>query len=190
MVFVTIASRMILATGHSARDIFQLLQGQGIEIEAKAFALGVRIEHPQELIDSIQYHCALRGEYLPPASYSLVAQEQGRGVFSFCMCPGGIIAPASTAPGEIIVNGWSPSKRNNPYANSGTVVAVGESDFAKAGFKGPLAAMQYQAMVEKAAFREGGGGLTAPAQRMTDYLSGKRSTNLPDCSYLPGVRSA
>jgi uncharacterized FAD-dependent dehydrogenase len=181
---------MILATGHSARDVFQLLHDQKLEIEAKPFALGVRIEHPQELIDSIQYHCALRGEYLPPASYSLVAQEQGRGVFSFCMCPGGIIAPASTAPGEIVVNGWSPSKRNNPFANSGTVVAVSEIDFAKAGFTGPLAAMQYQSMVEQAAFREGGGALKAPAQRMVDYLRGKRSNKLPDCSYLPGVRSA
>lgn len=181
---------LILATGHSARDIFELLHELGLEIEAKPFALGVRIEHPQELIDSIQYHCAVRGEYLPPASYSLVAQEQGRGVFSFCMCPGGIIAPASTAPGEIVVNGWSPSKRNNPYANSGTVVAVSEIDFAKAGFTGPLAAMRYQAMVEQAAYQAGGGGLKAPAQRMVDYLRGKRSRSLPDCSYLPGVHSA
>lgn len=184
------AKAVILATGHSARDIFTMLHGQGILIEAKPFALGVRIEHPQELIDSIQYHCALRGEYLPPAAYSLVAQENGRGVFSFCMCPGGIIAPASTAPGEIVVNGWSPSKRNNPYANSGTVVAVGEDDFAKAGFSGPLAAMHYQARVEENAFREGGGGLTAPAQRMVDYTNGRRSFNLPDSSYLPGLKSA
>lgn len=184
------AGAVILATGHSARDVFQLLHDQQIQIEAKPFALGVRIEHPQELIDSIQYHCAVRGDYLPPAAYSLVAQEYGRGVFSFCMCPGGIIAPASTAPGEVVVNGWSPSKRNNPYANSGTVVSVNEQDFAKAGFTGALAAMQYQAMVERKAFEAGGGSLVAPAQRMADYVSGKRSQSLPDCSYLPGIRSA
>ena len=183
------AEAVILATGHSARDIFTMLHAQNILIEAKPFALGVRIEHPQELIDSIQYHCALRGEYLPPASYSLVAQEFGRGVFSFCMCPGGIIAPAATAPGEIVVNGWSPSKRNNPYANSGTVVAVDEKDFTGAGFTGPLAAMHYQAMVEQQAFIKGGGALVAPAQRMTDYVTGKLSAKLPDCSYIPGINS-
>jgi uncharacterized FAD-dependent dehydrogenase len=184
------ARSLILATGHSARDIFSLLHAQGIAIEAKPFALGVRIEHPQELIDSIQYHCAVRGDFLPPASYSLVAQEFGRGVFSFCMCPGGIIAPASTAPGEIVVNGWSPSKRNNPYANSGTVVAVDERDFAAAGFTGELAAMHYQGMVEQRAFEQGGGALQAPAQRMADYVAGARSQSLPDCSYLPGITSA
>jgi uncharacterized FAD-dependent dehydrogenase len=184
------ASAVILATGHSARDMFELLHAQNILIEAKPFALGVRIEHPQELIDSIQYHCALRGEYLPPASYSLVAQEYGRGVFSFCMCPGGIIAPAATSSGEIVVNGWSPSKRNNPFANSGTVVAVDEKDFAAAGFAGPLAAMQYQAMIEQRAFVKGGGALRAPAQRMADYAVGKPSQSLPDCSYLPGISSA
>jgi uncharacterized FAD-dependent dehydrogenase len=184
------ANTVVLATGHSARDIFSLLHQQSILIEAKPFALGVRIEHPQELIDSIQYHCALRGDYLPPAAYSLVAQEYGRGVFSFCMCPGGIIAPAATAPGEVVVNGWSPSKRNNPYANSGTVVAVNEQDFAAAGFHGPLAAVQFQAAVEAKAYEAGGGQLVAPAQRMADYVAGKRSQSLPDCSYLPGIKSA
>jgi len=184
------ASAVILATGHSARDIFTLLHDKGIEIEAKPFALGVRIEHPQQLIDQSQYHCNIRGEYLPPASYSLVAQEYGRGVFSFCMCPGGIIAPAATDHGEIVVNGWSPSKRNNPYANSGTVVAVDEKDFAKYGFKGPLAAMHYQRMVEQQAYKIGGGKLVAPAQRMADFVSDKHSSTLPDCSYLPGVHSA
>ncbi len=184
------ASAVILATGHSARDIFTLLHDKGIEIEAKPFALGVRIEHPQQLIDQAQYHCNIRGEYLPPASYSLVAQEYGRGVFSFCMCPGGIIAPAATDHGEIVVNGWSPSKRNNPYANSGTVVAVDEKDFAKYGFKGPLAAMHYQRMVEQQAYKIGGGKLVAPAQRMTDFVNDKHSSTLPDCSYLPGVHSA
>ncbi len=181
---------VILATGHSARDIFTLLHNRGITVECKPFALGVRIEHPQLIIDRSQYHCVTRDPYLPPASYSLVAQENGRGVFSFCMCPGGIIAPAATAPGEIVVNGWSPSKRNNPYANSGTVVAVDERDFAAYKFTGPLAAMQYQQMVEQKAFEIGGGNLVAPAQRMADFVDGKISSTLPDCSYLPGIHSA
>ena len=181
---------IILATGHSARDVFMLLHRKGIAIESKPFALGVRIEHPQLLIDQSQYHCSVRDPFLPPASYSVVAQESGRGVFSFCMCPGGIIAPAATAPGEIVVNGWSPSKRNNPYANSGTVVAVDERDFAAYKFTGPLAAMHYQQMVEQKAFDTGGGRLVAPAQRMTDFVSGKLSSTLPGCSYLPGIHSA
>ncbi len=184
------AKIVILATGHSARDIFALLHYKGIEVEAKPFALGVRIEHPQALIDSIQYRCEVRDEHLPPASYSVVAQENGRGVFSFCMCPGGIIAPASTNPGEVVVNGWSPSKRNNPYANSGTVVAVDMKDYAQYGFTGPLAGMQYQQMVEQRAFEIGGGNLVAPAQRMADFTSNKVSSTLPDCSYLPGIKSA
>lgn len=180
---------LILATGHSARDIFELLHKKEIEIECKPFALGVRIEHPQSLIDTIQYHCAVRDEHLPPASYSAVQQEYGRGVFSFCMCPGGIIAPAATNPGEVVVNGWSPSKRNNPYANSGTVVAVNEQDFARYGFTGPLAAMHYQRMVEQKAYEAGGGKLVAPAQRMGDFVSDKVSSTLPGCSYLPGIHS-
>ncbi|MFA6150202.1 MAG: FAD-binding protein [Chitinophagaceae bacterium] len=182
-------TKLILATGHSARDIFELLERKNILIEAKPFALGVRIEHPQALIDSIQYSCTVRDEHLPPASYSLVNQENGRGVFSFCMCPGGIIAPASTAPGEVVVNGWSPSKRNNPYANSGTVVAVDERDFAKCGFAGNLAGMQFQQMVERNCFKAGGGNLVAPAQRMVDFVNGKSSSTLPDCSYIPGLNS-
>jgi hypothetical protein len=181
---------VILATGHSARDVFTLLHDKKIEVEAKPFALGVRIEHPQLLIDQLQYHCKIRDEYLPPASYSVVAQENGRGVFSFCMCPGGIIAPAATNPGEIVVNGWSPSKRNNPYANSGTVVAVDETDYAKYGFTGPLAGMMFQQMVEQKAFKIGGGKLVAPAQRMGDFTENKVSSTLPDCSYLPGIHSA
>jgi uncharacterized FAD-dependent dehydrogenase len=180
---------VILATGHSARDIFTLLHAKNIEIESKPFALGVRIEHPQQLIDQIQYRCTIRDEYLPPASYSVVAQEYGRGVFSFCMCPGGIIAPAATAPGEVVVNGWSPSKRNNPYANSGTVVAVDEKDYAKYGFNGPLAGMHFQQMVEQRAFQVGGGKLVAPAQRMADFVDNRISATLPDCSYLPGIHS-
>ncbi|SKA07037.1 hypothetical protein SAMN04488128_102586 [Chitinophaga eiseniae] len=183
------ARHVILATGHSARDIFIMLHRQNILLEAKPFALGVRVEHPQELIDSAQYHCDLRGEYLPPASYSLVEQVEGRGVFSFCMCPGGIIAPAATDPGELVVNGWSPSKRDNPYANSGMVVTVDESDFAPFAHHGPLAAMYYQQAVERQAFLAGGGHFVAPAQRMTDFVKGKVSATLPNCSYIPGVNS-
>ncbi|MDI9320010.1 MAG: FAD-binding protein [Phycisphaerales bacterium] len=182
-------SRLILATGHSARDIFELLERKHILIEAKPFALGVRIEHPQALIDSIQYSCPMRGDYLPPASYSLVSQEKGRGVFSFCMCPGGIIAPAATAPGELVVNGWSPSKRNNPFANSGTVVAVDQRDFRQYGFSGNLAGMYLQQMIERSCFAAGGGNLVAPAQRMVDFVQGKASSTLPDCSYIPGISS-
>lgn len=178
---------VILATGHSARDVFRMLHRRNILIEAKDFALGVRIEHPQELIDSIQYHCTTRSPYLPPASYSLSGQFEGRGVYSFCMCPGGIIAPAATAPGEVVVNGWSPSKRNNPFANSGMVVSVGAADFAPYSEYGPLAAMEFQSGVERACFAAGGGNLTAPAQRLTDFCEGKSSTDLPAVSYIPGV---
>lgn len=209
------ADAVILATGHSARDIFQLLHSRQIEIEFKPFALGVRVEHPQSLIDSIQYHLSpitfvpadrsnvrtvqadkhdniplTRGEFLPPASYSLVQQVQGKGVFSFCMCPGGIIAPAATDCGEIVVNGWSPSKRNNPYANSGIVVTADEQmakDFRK---QGPLAGLFLQRSVEQKAFVAGGGKLVAPAQRLVDFANGKISSDLPQCSYLPGIRSA
>lgn len=181
---------VILATGHSARDMFEHLYQQKIHIEAKPFALGVRVEHPQELIDSIQYHCATRDPLLPPASYSLVHQVDGKGVFSFCMCPGGIIAAAATGPGEIVVNGWSPSKRNNPYANAGIVVAIGPEDYHKAsGDPSPLAAMAYQQAVEQQAYLLGGGRLVAPAQRLTDLINGTTSSSLPGCSYHPGVRS-
>ena len=181
---------IILATGHSARDIFYLLDRHRVLIEAKPFALGVRAEHSQEIINQSQYHYKKgqeRSPYLPPASYSLVSQEVGRGVFSFCMCPGGIIAPASTEEGELVVNGWSPSKRDGVFANSGIVVTVDEKDFAKYGFTGPLAAMKYQQMVERNAWVAGGGHLKAPAQRMTDFVQGAVSRSLPDCSYLPGI---
>jgi uncharacterized FAD-dependent dehydrogenase len=183
------ADAVILATGHSARDIFQLLQAKKILIEAKPFALGVRVEHPQALIDTIQYHCPSRGDYLPPAAYSLVQQVNGKGVFSFCMCPGGIIAPAATNANEIVVNGWSPSKRNNPYANSGIVVSVEEKNVQPFKKYGPLAAMYFQASVEEKAFKEGGGKLAAPAQRMVDFSENKISSSLPGCSYLPGIHS-
>ncbi len=182
---------VILATGHSAKDIFLLLHHKKILIESKPFALGVRVEHPQQLIDSIQYHCPERGEFLPPASYSLVQQIAGKGVFSFCMCPGGIIAPAATSPGEIVVNGWSPSKRNNHFANSGMVVSVEEKDVSSLYKKfGPLAALHFQQSVEQKAFQYGGGQLVAPAQRMVDFTEKKLSPSLPDCSYLPGIHSA
>ena len=184
------ADAVILATGHSARDIFRLLHSKKILIEAKPFALGVRVEHPQALIDSIQYHCPTRGDYLPPASYSLVQQVNGKGVFSFCMCPGGIIAPAATNENEIVVNGWSPSKRNNPYANSGIVVSVEEKNVQAFKKHGPLAAMYFQQSVEEKAFTEGGGKLVAPAQRMVDFSENRFSSSLPDCSYLPGIHSA
>jgi uncharacterized FAD-dependent dehydrogenase len=181
---------VILSTGHSARDIFQSLVKDKIMVEAKPFALGVRVEHPQELIDRIQYHCTSRGPYLPAASYSLVQQVGGKGVFSFCMCPGGIIAAAATAPGEIVVNGWSPSKRNNPYANSGIVVSIGPEEYARRKNENdPLAAMYFQQQVEQRAFQMGGGKLQAPAQRLTDFIQRRASTTLPRCSYIPGVRS-
>ncbi len=181
-------SALILATGHSARDIFELLHRKGILIEAKPFALGVRIEHPQELIDSIQYKCDSRGEFLPPASYSVVNQSLGRGVFSFCMCPGGIIAPAATAPGEIVVNGWSPSKRNNAFANSGLVVSIELADFKPYEKYGALAGMFFQAQVEQTAFQKTN-SLKAPAQRVLDFVNKKESAMLPDCSYIPGIQS-
>jgi uncharacterized FAD-dependent dehydrogenase len=193
------ADAAILATGHSARDIFHLMQKKGLAIEAKPFALGVRVEHPQTLIDSIQYHCPVRDKHLPPASYGLVEQVKERGVFSFCMCPGGIIAPAATNPGELVVNGWSPSKRNNPYANSGMVVQVEKDDAIKYLQKNTrekhiaeddaLNLLYFQQSIEEKAFAAGGGNLQAPAQRMADFCNNKISADLPDCSYLPGIVS-
>lgn len=177
---------VILATGHSARDIYQLLYNKNITIEPKPFALGVRIEHPQAVIDATQYHCDIRSEYLPPAYYSLVEQVGSRGVFSFCMCPGGIIAPCATGENEVVVNGWSPSKRNNPYANSGTVVQVTLEDVPG---DHPLKMMHFQEAIEKKAFALGGGELVAPAQRMVDFVEDRLSADLPPNSYLPGTRS-
>lgn len=181
------AKSIILATGHSARDIYELLHRKNILIEAKPFALGVRIEHPQNVIDQAQYHCDIRSEYLPPAYYSLVEQVKSRGVFSFCMCPGGIIAPCATGLDEIVVNGWSPSKRNNPYANSGTVVQVTLDDVQ--GYD-PLRMLHFQAEIEQKAFEAGGGNLVAPAQRMVDFVENRLSLDLPKNSYLPGTKSA
>ena len=199
---------VVLATGHSANDIFALLSRKKVAIEAKPFALGVRIEHPQEIIDRVQYHCILRDEHLPPASYGLVEQVHGKGVFSFCMCPGGIIAPAATSAGQLVVNGWSPSKRNNPYANSGMVVEVQKQDaldyFKEASHNkilesmfpmaqinalenDPLLLLYFQAMVEKKSFDAGGGKFVAPANRMVDFSTNKTSTTLANCSYIPGL---
>ena len=189
---------LILATGHSARDIFNLLFEKNIFVEAKPFALGVRVEHPQQIIDQIQYHCVTKDANLPPASYNLVEQVNDRGVFSFCMCPGGIIAPAATAPGEIVVNGWSPSKRNNPYANSGMVVQI-DIPTAYSFLKKqkttlpqnhPLLLLAFQQMVEKSAFELGGGLQVAPAARLVDFCNNKLSSDLPSASYLPGLISA
>ncbi|HET6767124.1 MAG TPA: NAD(P)/FAD-dependent oxidoreductase [Chitinophagaceae bacterium] len=183
-------SSVILATGHSARDIFSMLHEKKIAIEFKPFALGVRVEHPQSLIDSVQYHCLIRDEFLPPSSYSLVQQVNGKGVFSFCMCPGGIIAPAATNPNELVVNGWSPSKRNNPFANSGIVVAVEEKDILRYEKFGQLSGMYFQRDVEQKAFNAGGGKFVAPAQRLIDFCENRISPSLPACSYLPGINSA
>jgi uncharacterized FAD-dependent dehydrogenase len=181
------ADAFILATGHSARDVFELCHHKKIMVEAKPFALGVRVEHPQSLIDQARYHRQNRGAFLPPAAYSWVEQVKGKGVFSFCMCPGGIIAPAATNPGELVVNGWSPSKRNNPFANSGIVVSLEEKDWQSFKKHGPLAAMYFQQSIEKLAFQAGGGKFVAPAQRLVDFAEKKSSASLPRCSYLPGI---
>lgn len=191
-----LSDRVVLATGHSARDIFTLFHNKGIRIEAKPFALGVRIEHPQHIIDRIQYHCDVRDPLLPPASYSLVQQVQELGVYSFCMCPGGIIAPCATAPEEVVTNGWSPSKRNNPFANSGIVTGVvpsvkyltpGPSPRERGEMPAALEGMEYQRGVEHAAWIAGGRTQRAPAQRMDDFIQGKNSADLPGCSYPPGI---
>ncbi|HAD96067.1 MAG TPA: FAD-binding protein [Cryomorphaceae bacterium] len=181
---------LILATGHSARDVFELLHRKNILIEAKPFAMGVRVEHPQDLIDRIQYHGTPRGDVLPAASYKLVEQVQGRGVYSFCMCPGGFIVPAATANDELVVNGMSPSKRDNLFANSGIVVAIEPQDLKPYSKYGALAGLQYQREVEKAVWQAGGKDQTAPAQRLTDFVKGKASSSLNDCSYIPGLKSA
>jgi uncharacterized protein len=185
---------LVLATGHSARDIFELLHKKNILIESKPFALGVRVEHAQNLIDQIQYHCDVdRGPYLPASSYALVHQAKvegkERGVFSFCMCPGGFIVPAATSPGEVVVNGMSPSRRDSVFANSGIVVAVEKSDFKDFHSDGPLAAMKFQASIEQLACKTAGGTQTAPAQRLVDFVDGRISSSLLDTSYQPGLAS-
>jgi uncharacterized FAD-dependent dehydrogenase len=183
------AKKLILATGHSARDVYELLHRQYVEIEAKPFALGVRVEHAQSLIDRIQYHCPSRGPYLPPAPYNIVRQVKGRGVYSFCMCPGGIIAPCATSPGEVVTNGWSPSKRDQATANSGIVVELQAQDFKPFEKFGPLAAMEFQRTVEQKAWLEAGKTQRVPAQRLMDFVNSRQSKDLPVTSYKPGVTS-
>ena len=179
---------VVLATGHSARDIYELLHREGVRLEAKAFAMGVRIEHPQALIDSIQYHCETRGEYLPAAAYSLVSQENGRGVYSFCMCPGGFIVPAMTDAAQSVVNGMSPSGRTSPYANSGLVTEVRPADFEHLRAEwGELAGLKFQQQFEELARRNGGDRQIAPAQRVADFVAGRASASLARTSYIPGI---
>lgn len=180
--------QVILATGHSARDIFDLFVRKGWELNAKPFALGVRIEHPQSLIDTIQYHGRLNDDYLPPASYSLVTQVKDRGVYSFCMCPGGIVAPCATQPGEVVTNGWSPSKRNNPFANSGIVVSIAPEDV-QGDANDPLRCLKFQQEVEQICWEAAGKTQKVPAQRMVDFVENRRSKNLPKSSYQPGMVS-
>jgi uncharacterized protein len=183
------ANKIILATGHSARDIFELLDRKKILIEAKPFALGVRAEHPQRLIDQIQYSCDYRSEYLPPAPYAIVKQVNGRGMYSFCMCPGGVIAPCATSPGEVVTNGWSPSKRDQATANSGIVIELKLEDFKQFSKFGPLAGMEFQKSIEQKSWNLAGKTQKAPAQRMVDFTQNKVSQNIPKTSYVPGTTS-
>ena len=185
-----IADAVILATGHSARDIFYLLHKRNIKIEPKPFALGVRIEHPQSLINEIQYHTKEKQEALPAAAYNLACEINGRGVYSFCMCPGGIIVPAATSPGEIVVNGMSLSKRDSPFANSGFVISVDEKDWKKYEKDYPFSALKLQQEIETLSFELANGRQSAPAQRVTDFVNGVQSSTLPDSSYIPGLTSA
>ncbi len=184
------ANAFILATGHSARDIYYLLDKKKIHIEPKDFALGLRAEHPQALIDEIQYKQNPRHKNLPAASYKLVCQINGKGVFSFCMCPGGLIVPAATSPGEIVVNGMSLSRRDSKFANSGIVVAVNEKDLIPFKKHGVFAGLKFQESVEQAMFNAGDGSQKAPAQRLKDFSTGKLSSSLNDTSYIPGIFSA
>ena len=181
---------VILATGHSARDIYEICRKRGVELEMKPFAMGVRVEHPQELIDKIQYHGSNRGEFLPAASYNLAKQVDGRGVYSFCMCPGGFIVPSATSQEEVVVNGMSPSGRNSPYANSGIVVEIKTEDLVKYSASGVLAGIEFQKDLERDAWKNGGHTQHAPAQRLADFVAGESSGNLPKVSYFPGVTSS
>jgi len=179
---------VVLATGHSASDIYALLHSEGVDLAVKGFAMGVRIEHPQLLIDQIQYHAREgRGKYLPPAEYTLVKKVQGRGVYSFCMCPGGIIVPSSTAQGETVVNGMSNAHRSSPYANSGLVVEIRPEDLTGYQEHGSLAGLMFQQHLEGLSYKHGGTGVVAPGQRLTDYVAGITSGSLPDNSYHPGL---
>jgi uncharacterized FAD-dependent dehydrogenase len=180
-------AQVVLATGHSARDIFYLLYESGIKILAKPFALGVRVEHTQVMIDQMQYHGRLNDDYIPPASYSLVEQVDGKGVYSFCMCPGGIIAPCATSNGEVVTNGWSPSKRNNPYSNSGIVVSIDPTDFDNP--EDPFVCLRFQQAVERTCYESTGENQKVPAQRLKDFVDGKLSADFPRSSYTPGIVS-
>ena len=184
-----LSNKIILATGHSARDIFELLDRKKILIEAKPFALGVRAEHPQSLIDQIQYSCDYRGEHLPPAPYSIVKQVNGRGMYSFCMCPGGVIAPCATAQNEVVTNGWSPSKRDQATANSGIVIELKREDFEPYKKFGALAGLEFQKQIEQKAWNLAGKSQKVPAQRMVDFTQNKVSSNIPKTSYVPGTTS-
>ncbi len=184
-----LSNKIILATGHSARDIFELLDRKKILIEAKPFALGVRAEHPQSLIDQIQYSCDYRGEHLPPAPYSIVKQVNGRGMYSFCMCPGGVIAPCATAQNEVVTNGWSPSKRDQATANSGIVIELKLEDFEPYKKFGALAGLEFQKQIEQKAWNLAGKSQKVPAQRMVDFTQNKISSNIPKTSYVPGTTS-
>jgi uncharacterized protein len=181
---------MVLATGHSAHDIYELLHTKNILLEAKPFAMGIRIEHPQELIDNIQYKSDGRGAFLPAAYYQLVTQQNGKGVFSFCMCPGGIIVPSATQSGEVVVNGMSNSRRNSPYANSGIAVAIDPSELTNFQQYGPLSGLRYQQWVERSCFEAANKSQQVPGQRMTDFCAGKLSKTLKPTSYNPGVVNA
>ena len=184
------AKAVILATGHSASDVYYMLRDQGIALQAKPFAMGIRVEHPQALIDDIQYHRRERNEFIPAATYSLVAQVEGRGVFSFCMCPGGFIVPAASKSNQCVVNGMSPSRRDSAFANSGIVTEIRPSDWIEFEKEGALAGLAYQQALEENAFRNGGAGQEAPAQRLTDFVKGKLSSSLPKSSYFPGTVSS
>ena len=183
------SKKVILATGHSARDIFYLLHKKNIKIELKSFAIGVRVEHKQKLIDQIQYKCNTRSKFLPPASYSLVNQISNRGVYSFCMCPGGVIAPCATKQNEVVTNGWSPSRRNHPNSNSGIVVELKLNDFKRFKKFGPLAGIEFQKQIEKKAWEIAGRTQKAPAQKLEDFINNKLSKNIPETSYIPGITS-
>lgn len=185
-----LSPHIILATGHSARDIYNICNSRNITLEMKSFAVGVRVEHPQELIDRIQYHGNPRGEYLPAASYNLARQIDGRGVYSFCMCPGGFIVPSATEQEEVVVNGMSPSGRNSPYANSGIVTEIRPEDLADFKKYGVMAGIEFQKELEREAWINGGKTQRAPAQRLADFVEGKHSSALPKVSYFPGIESS